>query len=298
MKTQNIFFLLMVLACATISAQKPIEVFEENIVFTNSEHPGISVIIPEVGYETVEKSWIRSIESGTKSKAVYENGEWSIFGANIKDISPTPVNIYSRLVSQDTLVRLMVSIELKKDFYAERGTAESEFTGAKNFIRQFAKDQYIDLANDQLEKEEEKLRDIENELKGFQKQESKLERTIRKSESTIKNENDNLVVLNNELSTLTEEIISQNEQVVLLEEGAAKEERMKYIRDLEKRKNKVTRNINKSKSNISKAESAIKDANSRIPKEESLQDSAKERINAQEAVVSQFREKVKTIEAY
>ncbi|MBN2481735.1 MAG: hypothetical protein JXB19_08350 [Bacteroidales bacterium] len=298
MKTNPLLALLMTVACFTTNAQKPIEVFEDNVAFADADHPGITVTIPEVGYETVEKNWIRTIESGTKSKAVYENGAWSIFGANIKSISPTPVNIYSRLVGQDTLVKLLVSIELKKDFYAERGLAESEYTSAKNFIRQFAKDQYVNFAKDQLEAEENKLRDIENELKGFQKQESKLEKAIRKSESTIKNENDNLVVLNNELSTLTEEIISQNEQVVLLEEGAAKEERLKYIRDLEKRKTKVTKNINKAKNKISKAENAIRDANSRIPKEESLQNTTKERIAAQESVVAQFRAKVKAIEAY
>lgn len=298
MKSYRILLILMLLTSVGLYAQRPIEIFEENVTFAESEHPGITVTIPEVGYETLEKNWIRAIESGTRSKAIYENGEWSIFGANIKEISETPVNVYSKLISQDSLIKLTVSVELKKDFYAEKGSAESEFVGTRNFLKQFAKDQYVDFANDQLEAEEDKLRDIENELRSTQKQESKLEKTIRKSESVIKAENDELVILNNELSTLTEEILSQNEQVNLLEEGAAKEERMKYIQDLEKRKKKVMRNIDKSKNNISKAEAAIKDSNSRIPKEESLQNTTKERIAAQERVVAQFKEKVRTIEAY
>ena len=96
MKTNRILFMLILSAGTGLYGQKPIEILEDQIAYTGSEHPGITVTIPEVEYETVEKNWVRTMESGTRSKAVYENGEWSIFGANIKSISETPVNIYSR----------------------------------------------------------------------------------------------------------------------------------------------------------------------------------------------------------
>ncbi len=62
------------------------------------------VTVPEANYEQLQKDWKKELEAKTKSKVVIENGEWSIFGANTKNLSPTPVNIYSTLIKMDSLV--------------------------------------------------------------------------------------------------------------------------------------------------------------------------------------------------
>jgi hypothetical protein len=84
------------------------------------------VTIPEVNYETAEKDWIKELQAGTKLKVVTENKEMIISGANIKNISPDPVNINSKLINQDSSLLLMVSMELGKDKYIEKANGENE----------------------------------------------------------------------------------------------------------------------------------------------------------------------------
>jgi len=84
------------------------------------------VTIPEVNYETAEKDWIKELQAGTKLKVVTENKEMIISGANIKNISPDPVNINSKLINQDSSLFLMVSMELGKDKYIEKANGENE----------------------------------------------------------------------------------------------------------------------------------------------------------------------------
>jgi DNA repair exonuclease SbcCD ATPase subunit len=298
MKKISIPFLLIVLTATGLFAQKPINITEDSVSYRNVKHPGVVVCIPEVAYEPVQKAWVKILESGTKSKAVYENGEWSIFGARLKTVSETPVNVYSKLAAQDSMVKLMVLVELKKDVYVEKGSAETEMDNLKVMIKQFAKNQYTELAEDQYKAEDKKLRELEKELSSYEGDESKLEKSIRSDEKTIKEEEDNLAVLNNELTNLSAEAITENTQFSQLQEGAAKEEKAKYIKDLEKRKKKVTNDIKSAENQISKANSDIRDANAGIPKSQVLQKEVREKIAIQEAVVRKFEDKLNKIKDY
>jgi hypothetical protein len=298
MKTIAILTLLVVLSAFGLNAQQPIKVYEDSISFSKHKHPGVVVTIPECSLESVQKHWEKEMESGTKSKAVYENGEWSIFGANLKKISPTPVNLFSKLVSQDSLVKMMVSIELKEDVFVEKGSYEAELELMKNYLKKFAKDQYTEVADGQLKEEEKKLKDLNKELSSYQKDESDLEKSIRDAEKTIKEEQENLVVLNNEESTLSAEIIKQNQDLNQLTDGPAKEGMSKSIKDLDKQKKKLMNDIESGNKKISKAQDNIRDANSEIPKKQELQKELNEKVAAQEAVVRKFEEKLKTISAY
>ena len=68
------------------------------------------------------KTWIKDLQTGTKSKVVTEKGEMSIFGARLKSNQPNPVNIYSKFVKLDSMLKLYVSVETKKDEYIERAS--------------------------------------------------------------------------------------------------------------------------------------------------------------------------------
>jgi hypothetical protein len=297
MKPIQYLMLLTVFSANRMFAQRPLTVVEDSVSYQNHKHPGMVVTIPEVASETVKKAWVKTMEEGTKSKAVYENGEWSIFGANLKELSTTPVNVYSKLTTGDSSVILMVSIELKKDFYLGRSSGEAELDKLKGFMKQFGKDQYTELAMDQLRTEEKKLRELEKDLSSYQKDESDLEKSIRSDEKTIKEERDLLAKSNGELTTLTTEISTQNAQFESLTDGPTKDERAKYIRDLEKRKKKLENDIRSSENKISKARGDIKDAQSGIPRKQDLQNGVKEKINAQEAVVKKYTYKANTIKA-
>ncbi len=123
---------------AGLNGQKPIKVLEDSVQYGNYLYPGFNVTIPEANFDKVLKNWIKTQESGTKSKVQTENGEMTIFGAIIREISASPVNIYSRLMNEDTLSRLMVSIELKKDQYVEAAVGDIQLTSARNYLKEFA----------------------------------------------------------------------------------------------------------------------------------------------------------------
>lgn len=298
MKAIFTFFVVSLFSATFLLGQKPVLIYNGTLELTGNTYPGIVATIPEVTYEVVQKNWIKAIESGTKSKAVYDIGKWTLFGANITSISSTPMNVYSKLENQDSLVRLIVAMELKKDDFIQTGIHEPELASAREFLKQFAKEQYLDLANSQLKAEEKKLKDIEKEFSSYKKQQAKLEKAVRSAEKTIKSEQEKLVTYNTELNNVSVELASQTIQFNELAEGPAKEEREKYLKSLEKRKSKITRGITSSQKKIDKAGNTISDSSARIPGKETQQDEAKSKISAQEAVVNPYRDKIRKIEQF
>ncbi len=295
---KTLAMLAFMVAPAILHAQRPIVVNEDSISFSNAKYPGITVSIPEVPYERTQKNWIKVMESGTKSKVVSDAGGMTIFGANLKNISPTPVNLYSKLMNQDSLLLLCVSLELKKDVYLDKTTGDAELTLAKDFLKEFAKDQYTDFVKDQLEAEDKILKDLNNELNGLENEKERMQKSIQSSKTTITAENDNIVLKNSEVTKVTAEILEQNNQLLTMEEGAAKEGKAGYLKDMEKQKKKLLNDIESSQNKINKANKEIEDCNRDIPKNDTQQEALREKIALQEAVVEKFTTKLNTVKAF
>lgn len=286
------------LAAPGLNGQKPIKVIEDSVQFGNYLYPGFNVTIPEADYDRVLKNWVKSQETGTKSKVQTENGEMTIFGALVKQITPAPVNIYSRLMNEDTLTRLLVAIELKKDQYVEPASGDIQLTTAKNFLKEFAKDQYIDFIKDELAAEEKKLRDLKQELGGLESSKARSQKTARKKRGTVNDEQEKLLVKNNELSLLANEIIIKNNEMMAMPVGPGRDAMSSQIRELEKRRKSLQREISKGESRIRKAKSDIDQADRAIPRNEDEQDAIKARIEAQQAVVQKYVDKLNTVRLY
>lgn len=298
MKLKTFFILTVLISCNLINAQKPILLNDDSLKVGTNKYPGISVTIPEVEYEKTLKNWVKLQESGTKSKVVDDGGKMSIFGANSKSISENPVNILSELTDRDTVLKLTAAIELKKDVYIERATGEGELSKAKQFLFDFAKEQYLDLVNEQLKLEENKLKDLQKELSGLEKDQSGMEKDIRSSNKLISSEQDKLVVLNNELTSLSAAIIEHNAEYITMDPGEIKDEKAKYIKGLEKQKKKTIRSIKKSENKISKADNTISHANRTIPRNDNTQENIRRLISDQEAVVQKFSDKMNRVKSY
>ena len=290
--------LVLLSAAINMNAQKPIIISEDSVLIGSSLHPGLIVTIPEVDFDRTLKNWIKEQESGTKSKVVTENGEMSIFGAIRKDLSPNPINIYSTLLNRDTLQLLMVCIELKKEQYIEPSAGDIIMTAARNFLKDFAKNQYIDFIKEEVAAEEKKLRELENELNGLQKNESRTKKGAQSNKNNIRDEQDKLIVRNNELNLLSTEIISQNNLLISMEAGPGREAKASQIKELEKRKNKLQREIQSSENKINKSKSKIDQADRALPRNEDDQQRMNARIEEQEAVVRKFMDKLNAVRAY
>jgi predicted nucleic acid-binding Zn-ribbon protein len=281
-----------------VSAQKPIRVSEDSVPYGTSRYPGIVISIPEVSYDRTQKNWVKELQSGTKSNVVTEAGDMSIFGAIVKDISPTPLNIYSKLSDQDSMLVLMACFEMKKDQFIEKSTGDAQLLAAKEYLKEFAKNQYLDFIKDEVQAEDKKLKDLNNELSSLQNQKTRMQKSIQSNRTAITEAKDNILLLNNELTKLSTEIISQNNQLTSMDEGAAKEEKASYIKDLEKRKKKILNDIESAENRITRANNDINEADRDIPRNESDQETLRGKVAQQEQVVQQFTEKLNTVKAY
>ena len=288
----------MLIPILGIKGQKPITVSGDSLKFVKSSMPGLSVNIPEANYEKTLKTWIKTLESGTKSKVAKENNELFIFGANIKEISLTPVNIYSKIVTRDSMLQLSASFELGKDKYIEKAKSEADYAKVQNFLKQFAKNEYLEVAKERVSTEEKKLKDLEKDLASLEKEKARLQKSIQSNNTTITNEKDNIVLQNNDLKTVTASITDNNSQLTSMDDGAAKEERQKYIKELEKRKKKILSSIESSENKINSSNSATEKATGEIATNETMQVTAKEKITQQTVVLQKFTDKMEKIKLY
>ena len=298
MKSIYALFTLLLIFAIGIKAQQPVVVSEDSLKVGKTSLPALSVTIPEVNYENALKAWIKELESGTKSKVVTENNEMTIFGAKLKDISSNPVNVYSKLTKLDSLLQLKVSFELKKDQYIDRTGTTSEFSKAENYLKQFAKNQYIEIVKAQVDTEDKKLRAIEKELSSLEKEKTKMQKSISANNTTIANEKENITVQNNEVTTVSAAVVEHNRLLDTMRTGPDKEEKMKYIKDLEKRKKKAESSIESSQNKINKTTSDTDKTNAEIPRNDKMQEQVNEKIQAQQAVLGKYTDKLKKIKSY
>jgi peptidoglycan hydrolase CwlO-like protein len=297
---KSIFTLVLIafISFSGIKAQMPVSVSADSLKLGKATLPGISVTIPEVNYENTLKIWIKELESGTKSKVVTENNEMSIFGSKIKDISSNPVNVYSKMIKLDSTVKLTASFELKKDEYVDRTGTAAEFSKAENYLKQFAKNQYIEFVKTQADAEDKKLREIEKELSSLEKEKNKMQKSISSNNTTIANEKENITVQNNEVTTVTAAIVEHNRLLDTMRTGPDKEAKIKYIKELEKRKKKAQSSIESSQNKIDRTNSETDKTNSEIPKNDKMQEQVNAKIQAQQAIVQKFSDKLKKIRSY
>lgn len=299
MKSVLIFLLLAAFSVSEhiLLAQKPIRVEDKNITFRHGTYPGFVVSIPEVYVATVRDAWIKSLEKGTKSKVQKEDIELTIFGAIIKEITESPINVYSYFKENDTCIQLFVTYELKKDVYITRNATNLEFNKARNYLMSFAKDQYAGLVKIQLQEEEKKLGKLENELKDLENNKSKLEKTIETDNETIKTLDNDIVIARSNLASLKSELDSQKNEMEKMTEGSAKDERKKYVNDLEKKVNKLENEIKTKENKIVDLKTEIEQSKNAIPGNLNEQEKMQEKIRQQNIVVTSYKNKLNNIMA-
>lgn len=297
MKSLTGLLIVMAFSWIGVKAQQPILVTEDSLDYGKSRMPSLSVTIPEGSYEDVMKSWKKELESVSKEKTIINNNEVSIYGAKLKSVSPEPVNVYSRIAPLDSSLLLTVAFEEKKDSFIEK-TNGLTLERAKEFLKEFARNQYMDVAKDQANVEEKKLSDLQKELSSLEKEKSRLQKSIASDSSALYTENENIRIQKNELENISAEIVEQNKQMASPNSDAVKKEKEKYLDDLEKRKKKALNSIESSQNKISKSNTEIEKAKYEIPRNEESQQEIKDKIASQQKVYAKYADKLKTIEKY
>jgi peptidoglycan hydrolase CwlO-like protein len=296
MKTYLLPILFLLISLSAAKAQKPLTISNDAVKFGNTECPGIWIDIPEVQLEKVRGEWKKAIEKGTKSKALTTGNEITIFGANIKEVYEGPVNLFSLLKGQDSLVKLFVSVELTRDLFP--GVDSKEHAQLKAFVKQFAKDQYAKVAKDQLSDQESKLKNLEKEMSSLRKEKEKFERDIQSANSSISQEEYKIATVHKEMAVTDGSLDAASTELITIDDGSAKKAKQSEIKDLQKKQKDQMKNVNTSESKISKSKQTITDSENAITVNLAKQEELTNLINAQKTVVSRFADKLKTIESY
>ena len=293
-------FLVGIVSCFAISlyAQKPIVVEETQCKFKHGEHPGFRLIIPETSYDAVAKTWTKKVEKRTKSKVVIEDGEYSIFGAVLIEISETPVNVYSVIRSQDSVVVFDFAFEMKPKEFLSREQSEKEYALVMDFLKQFGKDEYTIVATDQLKQEEKKLSTLEKELSSLQNAKAKYEKTIVSNQNDILKYNDEIDLLKQDATQLNELIGKEKQTLLTLEAGETRDAKENQIKGLEKDKKRVMKEIESLQKKIVDSNSDIHIAELDIESNVNEQLAKTGEVDQQKLVVGKSTTKLNTIMTY
>jgi DNA repair ATPase RecN len=125
-----------------------------------------------------------------------------------------------------------------------------------------------------------------------------MQKSITSNNTIVANEKENITIQKNELTTVTAAIVEHNRQLDTMSTGPAKEEKIKYLKDLDKRKKKAQSSIESSENKINKTNNDTDKTNAEIPKNEKMQEQVNEKIQNQQAVLQKFTDKLKKIKSY
>lgn len=294
---KNVFLtaFLLLLGMVMANAQQAIEFAEGELEFGNSKCPGIWVNIPEADVAKVKKDWKKLIEKGTKSKAIETGNEITIFGAMVKDIVGSPINIYSSVAEKDSAVRLFASVEFSRDEFAVANTPE--FESLKNSLKQFSKDQYSVIVKEQLSAEEKTLKAMEKEITSLRKEQEKLEKGIESANTSISQETYKIATSQTNLEENNLSLEKKNSASGSVDD-ANKKAFAKEVKSLENKKKSLEKDIPASETKISKSKTLIEENTAAIPLNAAKQDELGIQINEQKIVVAKFSQKLANIEAY
>jgi predicted nucleic acid-binding Zn-ribbon protein len=296
MKTIFYIFLLLMFGHATAIAQKPIVLTDDEVKFGNTMCPGVWVEIPEVSSEVVKSNWKKAIEKGSKSKALVTGNEITIFGAIYKDVTELPVNIFSSVAEKDSIVRLFASVELSRDVFTKTGSAEHD--QLKKTLKQFAKDQYVKVAKDQLSAQESTLKNMEKDLASLRKEKEKLEKEIQNANTSISQETYKIATAEKEISTTNSTLESRTSEVNQMPDGKEKKSAESELKSLEKKVKDLQKSNVTSESRITKSNTVIEENTAAIALNETNQEELGVKINKQKMQVANYTDKLATIESY
>ena len=137
----SIAIFISFLLLGNISAQEDIRVLLKDKKFFDEEATAFVVEIPQAEYNTVLKSWTKHLKNSPKEKVLVENAEVAINKKFIPKIANDSLDINSYVKEYDGHIVLAVSFKMR-DHYISEDSDEEVFYPAKNYVRNFAVEQY------------------------------------------------------------------------------------------------------------------------------------------------------------
>jgi hypothetical protein len=298
MKTKVVFYQIafIVMLPLLLNAQEKIEVKNERVTMSKGTQP-----IPDAKLESVKKDWMKLIRQNTKSKVVELGSEISIKGTLINEICNKPINIYSAIVGEYSVIRLVSTFEIDSVFFELNETNstmenDKKHNSIKDFMRNFAVDQYKNAVKDQVDNEENMLGSLNNEFKALNKQVEADRKEIIENEQEIKNAQDAIASYEKENERKMEAIDAKKEANEAIKDDPELRKIAKtQLKELQKEKISIENNLEKEQKDIVKYQTNIEELNRAIENNLKLIEEKKTEITNQENIVKQVNTKLNGI---
>jgi len=135
------------------------------------------LLIPGSTLKDVTDDWKKYIKKDTKAKPTESNGETSIMGAMVKNISPNPINIYATFLETSNGVQLSAWFSDGANFISTQANSDRS-VAVQNYLHNFGVQEYKDVVKYQLDQEQKKQKEMEKVYDGFVKDQKKAENNI------------------------------------------------------------------------------------------------------------------------
>lgn len=281
----------------TISAQEEIKVLLKDKKFYDEEATAFVVEIPQAEYNTVLKSWIKYLKDSPKEKVIVENAEVSINKKFIPKIANDSIDINSYVKEYDGHIVLAVSFYLQGKYISDKSEEEIYYP-TKNYVRNFAVEQYQKAVKEELKEETKKFEKMESELNSLIQANDKYIDEIKQAKREILTNKDLITLNEMDQSSKVLQIQTQKEIVYRLinTPGDEQKEAKKNLKKIEAEFNKM-QNKNKSFHNkILNLETSIRQNERNIENNEKEQKFIKLEKDDQEYIVRKIQKKLDRIE--
>lgn len=285
--TLTLLFQISIIA----SAQDTIKVNEVELTFSKGNHHGFSVNIPQAKLKDVISDWKKYIRQKNKGNISENKGEYVLSKTIIPDLSPDSLIIYSIITTNVDDFGLVAFITGNDSvFYSSLFNPELSLK-IKNYIHNFAVNEYRNAVKNELSNEQKKLKQLEDNLDDLDHDNDKSGKKI----SANERENDrtqNEIKSNLNLQQLKSDAILQQQQLLATYQTPSDEKtsQEKKLKDLEKDKRKLEKQNESLHKNIEENESDNKLLQKKIDKNNA------DLIPARKTEIAKQKEKVLTVQ--
>jgi hypothetical protein len=169
MSTLKHTLLAAIIAVPTLMiAQKPIDMTEADKEMSMGNKHCYIMTIPQTKGKDVTEAWKKYIKKDAKGKLEEANGEMKMIGAMYKNISSLPFNAFAKVLETPEGTQLTGWFS-EGEIFISTATAADKSTAVQKYMHDFGVQEYKASVAKELEKENNKLKDLQKVLEGFGK---------------------------------------------------------------------------------------------------------------------------------
>ncbi len=256
-----------------------------------------TTLVPKAALADIEKDWTKYLSENNKAKPLAVNGEINIVGVSLKNISPKPINIYSKLRETMEGVKLSVWFTENDSVFISTDSADEKHLAVRKYLRDFVIRELKQTATTVLNAQKEKQSALEKELSAGIKLEEKANKKINENQRAIQRAKDEIVSVNDDVQRKDEQIYSQKGMVENTATDAnANKGAKQTLKNLGKDKKKLKGQIELQNKNIDRSEADIRNEQRNITLLKQKQDLKNADLEKQKQLVREAENTLNSIQ--